>query len=120
MFFIFFRGTGGWGCGWEIYRDHLFEDVCGRDERIFWWMIGWMAHRVQRPWEVPESAVVLIGERGDGKSSVFKILGRLFGRHYMTITNPRQLMGNFNAHLMDKVLVWPTSTKGEASGLLAR
>lgn len=96
---------GTWGCGWEIYRDHLFEDVCGRDERIFWWMIGWMAHRVQRPWEVPESAVVLIGERGDGKSSVFKILGRLFGRHYMTITNPRQLMGNFNAHLMDKVLV---------------
>ena len=36
---------------------------------------------------------------------MFKILGRLFGRHYMTITNPRQLLGNFNAHLIDKVLV---------------
>jgi hypothetical protein len=96
---------GTWGCGWEIYKDHLMDDVCGGDERIFWWLIGWMAHRVQRPWEVPESAVVLIGERGDGKSSVFKILGALFGKHYMTVTNPRQLMGNFNAHLMDKVLV---------------
>jgi len=96
---------GTWGCGWEIFRDHLMGDVCGGDERIFEWLIGWMAHRVQRPWEVPESAVVLIGERGDGKSSVFKILGSLFGKHYMTVTNPRQLMGNFNAHLMDKVLV---------------
>lgn len=96
---------GTWGCGWEIYHQHLLDSVCGGDQRIFWWLIGWMAHRVQRPWEVPESAVVLIGERGDGKSSVFKILGSLFGRHYMTVTNPRQLMGNFNAHLMDKVLV---------------
>lgn len=96
---------GTWGVGWDQYRQHLLEDVCGGNERIFWWLIGWMAHRVQRPWEVPESAVVLIGERGDGKSSVFKILGRLFGRHYMTITNPRQLLGNFNAHLIDKVLV---------------
>ena len=96
---------GVWGCGWEIYHRHLMDDVCGGDQRIFDWLIGWMAHRVQRPWEVPESAVVLIGERGDGKSSVFKILGRLFGKHYMTVTNPRQLMGNFNAHLMDKVLV---------------
>ncbi len=93
------------GSGWEIYRDHLLGSICGGDRLVFEWLIGWMAHRVQRPWEVPESAVVLIGERGNGKSSVFKILGSLFGRHYMTITNPRQLMGNFNAHLMDKVLV---------------
>lgn len=96
---------GTFGCGWEIYLEHLRDDICGGDLGIFWWLIGWMAHRVQRPWEVPESAVVLIGERGDGKSSVFKILGSLFGRHYMTITNPRQLLGNFNAHMMDKVLV---------------
>lgn len=96
---------GVWGTGWEQFRGHLLEDVCGGDVGVFWWLIGWMAHRCQRPWEVPESAVVLIGERGDGKSSVFKILGRLFGRHYMTITNPRQLLGNFNAHMIDKVLV---------------
>lgn len=96
---------GEFGVGWELYLDHIREDVCGGDPDIWKWMVSWMAHRVQRPWEVPESAIVLIGERGDGKSSVFKILGRLFGRHYMTVTNPRHLMGNFNSHLMDKVLV---------------
>lgn len=96
---------GAWGCGWELFLNHLRDEVCSGNQRIFEWLIGWMAHRVQRPWEVPESAVVLIGERGDGKSTVFKLLGRLFGRHYMSVTNPRQLLGNFNAHLMDKVLV---------------
>lgn len=93
------------GSGWEIYHDHLRDNVCGGDLEVFRWLLGWMAHRVQRPWEVPQSAVVLIGERGDGKSSVFKILGRLFGRHYMSVTQSSQLLGKFNQHLMDKVLV---------------
>ena len=96
---------GAFGVGWEIYHDHLRDNVCGGDLEVFRWLLGWMAHRVQRPWEVPQSAVVLIGERGDGKSSVFKILGRLFGRHYMSVTQTSQLLGKFNQHLMDKVLV---------------
>ena len=96
---------GEWGVGWEIYHDHLRDNVCRGDEEVFQWLLGWMAHRVQKPWEVPQSAVVLIGERGDGKSSVFKIFGRLFGRHYMSVTQPSQLLGKFNQHLMDKVLV---------------
>jgi hypothetical protein len=96
---------GAWGYGWEVFLNHLRDEVCSGNQKIFEWLIGWMAHRVQRPFEVPESAVVLIGERGDGKSTVFKILGSLFGRHYMAVTNPRQLLGNFNAHMMDKVLV---------------
>lgn len=95
----------GFGLGWEMFLEHLREEVCGGSEEQLQWVLGWMAHRVQRPWEVPESAIVLIGERGDGKSSVFKIFGKLFGRHYLSVTNPRHLMGNFNAHLMDKVLV---------------
>jgi hypothetical protein len=96
---------GEFGEGWELYLGHLRKVVCGGNEEVLQWLLGWMAHRVQRPWEVPQSSVVLIGERGDGKSSVFKIFGGLFGRHYMAVTNPRHLMGNFNSHLMDKVLV---------------
>jgi len=96
---------GVFGAGWEVFHDHLRDNVCRGDEDVFQWLLGWMAHRVQRPWEVPQSAVVLIGERGDGKSSVFKIFGRLFGRHYMSVTQTAQLLGKFNQHLMDKVLV---------------
>lgn len=96
---------GTWGCGWGLLLGHIRDSLCGGDERLWKWFIGWMAHRVQRPWEVPQSAIVLIGERGDGKSSVFKLLGRVFGKHYMSVTNPRHFLGNFNKHLMDKVLV---------------
>lgn len=96
---------GAFGKGWELLLGHIRDSLCKGEERLWKWFIGWMAHRVQRPWEVPQSAIVLIGERGDGKSSVFKIFGRLFGRHYMSVTNPDHLLGKFNRHLMDKVLV---------------
>lgn len=96
---------GKFGCGWELLLGHIRDSLCKGEERVWRWFIGWMAHRVQRPWEVPQSAIVLIGERGDGKSSVFKLFGRLFGKHYMSVTNPRHFLGNFNKHLMDKVLV---------------
>lgn len=96
---------GTFGMGWELLLGHIQNSLCHGEERLWRWFIGWMAHRVQRPWEVPQSAIVLIGERGDGKSTVFKLLGQLFGKHYMAVTNPRHFLGNFNKHFMDKVLV---------------
>src|SRR5262249_30889666 len=32
--------------------------------------------------------------------------GHLFGRHYMQVSNPSHLVGNFNAHLRDTVLLF--------------
>ena len=32
--------------------------------------------------------------------------GRLFGRHFVTLTNPRHLTGNFNAHTKDALVIF--------------
>jgi hypothetical protein len=34
------------------------------------------------------------------------IYGGLFGRHALTISNQKHLVGNFNAHLMDKAVLF--------------
>jgi len=94
------------GGDWSLFKEHILRETCCGNQEYYTWLIGWMAHRVQRPWEVPESCVVLIGERGDGKGTFFKIFGRLFGRHYMTVTQSSHLVGKFNKHLADKVLVF--------------
>ena len=93
------------GGGWECFLGHLRVEVCAGRSDLLEYLLGWMAHRVQRPWEPAGSAVVLVGTPRNGKSSVFKIFGRLFGRGYMTVTNIEHISGKFNAHLMDKVLV---------------
>ena len=96
---------GEFGVGWDLFYDHLWVSVCGRRQDLMDYLLGWMAHRVQRPWEVPGSAVVLVGRPGCGKSLVFRLLGDLFGEHYMSVTQGDHLAGKFNFHLSNKCLV---------------
>lgn len=94
-------GTGD--CG--LFLDHLFENVCRGNKAHYRWLVGWMAHLIQRPWEKPGTAVVLKGKPGVGKSSVGEHLGALIARHCVTVSTPRGLMGQFNAHLGAALLV---------------
>lgn len=91
---------------WDKFRMHLFTELCRGSVTEFNWVLQWMAHRVQRPWEVPRSAIVMMGARGTGKGTIANCFGRLFGDHYMTVTQVSQFLGRFNSHLLDKVLVF--------------
>lgn len=94
------------GDGHQKFLDHLRDNVCRGDEERFEYLLGWMARTVQFPGEPGHVAVVMRGKRGTGKSVTAKVLGHLFGRHYMMVTNPRHLVGNFNAHLRDVVVLF--------------
>ncbi len=49
-----------------------------------------------------ESAVAVYGLKGVGKNVFAEGFCKLWGRHGMVVDNPRQVTGNFNAHLRDK------------------
>lgn len=89
----------------ERYLDHLFYNVCRGDKALYRWLVGWMAHLIQRPWEKPGTALVFKGKPGVGKSSVGQHLGALIARHYATVYTPRGLVGQFNAHMATAILV---------------
>jgi hypothetical protein len=89
----------------ELFLDHVFDNVCRGDKALYRWFVGWMAHAVQRPWEKPGTAVVLKGAPGVGKTTVGEHLGALMPHHYVTVSTPRGLMGQFNAHLATALLV---------------
>lgn len=94
------------GSNHQKFLDHLLHNVCRGDQERYDYLIGWMARCVQFPGEPGHVAVVMRGKRGTGKSFAAKTFGRLFGRHYMMVTNPRHLVGNFNAHLRDVVVLF--------------
>jgi hypothetical protein len=62
---------------YNIFRDHLFNNVCDGDPDLFQYVFGWMAHIVQKPRERLGTAIVLRGRRGTGKSKVGEVLGSL-------------------------------------------
>ena len=90
----------------SLYDEHLRQNVCNGNNRYYTYLIKWMARAVQFPASTGEVAFVMRGEKGVGKSIVATIFGRLFGRHYLHIANPSHLVGNFNAHLRDVLVLF--------------
>lgn len=86
----------------SLFLDHVRENVAGKYAE---WLLNWMARAVQQPGEQAEVAVVLQGGRGVGKSFFARQFGSLFGPHFLAISNPRHLIGNFNAHLEDCIVL---------------
>lgn len=87
------------------YLEHVRDRICGGDPRLFDYVWSWLARCVQRPAEAGEVAIVLRAGQGTGKGTFVRWFGRLWGRHFMQITQNRHLTGNFNAHLADIVVL---------------
>ena len=91
---------------WECMRAHILAVICAGDERHFDYLLNWMAYAVQYPGQPAEVAIVLRGGRGTGKGIFARSFGRLFGPHFLQITQTRHLVGNFNSHLESCALLF--------------
>lgn len=90
----------------ESFLHHLHETVCCGVDEHYKYLMGWMARAVQHPDEPGHTAVVMRGRQGTGKSFFAKHFGHLFGRHFLHVTNANHLVGNFNGHLRDAVVLF--------------
>jgi hypothetical protein len=94
----------GWGVtprrgDWGYLREHIHEVLAARDDDVDSYVINWMAWAVQNPDTQSEVALVFLGERGTGKGTLGKALGKIFGQHARHISSSEHLTGRFNAHL---------------------
>ena len=85
----------------SLYLSHLLNNICKGNEDHFNYLTGWMATAVQQPDSPGHTAVVMRGKQGTGKGIFAKGFGALFGRHFLQLSDPKHLVGSFNAHLRD-------------------
>jgi hypothetical protein len=85
----------------SVFLDHVQRNICAGNQDHFEYLMNWMARAIQFPACPGETAVVLRGAMGVGKSFLAKVFGKLWGSHYMVVSNSSHLVGNFNAHLRD-------------------
>lgn len=69
------------------------------------YLLNYLAHMIQKPWEKPEVAVVMRGAQGIGKGTLMKLLGRIIA-NYIHLSSTSSLVGQFSGHLMDAFLVF--------------
>lgn len=90
----------------SLFLTHVRDNICCGDDERYSFVLNWMARAVQQPGRQGEVAIVLRGKRGTGKSLFAKTFGGLFGRHFMQVSDPKHLVGAFNAHLRDCVVLF--------------
>ena len=90
----------------DLMLDHIRMNICGGNEELIRYVLAWMAQAVQEPAKRPGTALVLRGMQGTGKGVLCVQFGSLFGPHFTHVTHSRHLVGNFNAHLKDALIVF--------------
>lgn len=90
----------------SLFWAHLKDIICAGDEARYTYVRRWLAHAIQKPAEMSETALVLRGGQGAGKGTQVNIYGQLFGIHFQAISQMKQLLGKFNAHMQEAILVF--------------
>ena len=96
----------------ELFLTHIRDNVCGGRADLYEYVVGWLATLVQHPARPGHVALVLRGQRGTGKSFFATQVGRLLGRHFLHVSDPSHLVGNFNSHLRDTLLLFADEAFG--------
>jgi len=106
--------------GWDCLSELIRETICRDEKTSYDYIIKWMARAVQKPGEVGGTAIVMKGFKGAGKGTFARSFVNLFGSHGMHVTSPEAIIGRFNGHLRDVVVVfadeafWAGDKEGES------
>lgn len=101
--------------GWEYYPEQndeliarwieLVDNVANHDQICREWILDYVAHMFQKPWDKPGVALVVKGKKGSGKDSPFDALGKLLGSmFYNTGTPEKSVFSAFNGMMIKNIL----------------
>lgn len=108
------------------FLNHIEVVICNNDELHYNWVLDWLADLIQNPSDPKGTALVLKGDEGTGKGTLANTMGSLFAGHYLHLIDDAHLTSNFNAFLMDAVIVFADEitwggnrkTSGKLKGLV--
>ena len=83
----------------SLILNHLLQVICSGDTISFDYLIGYLAHMIQKPAEKPGVMIVLLGRQGTGKGMFFNLLRAIWPRTTLQVTDVDQVVGRFNACL---------------------
>lgn len=87
------------------FVEFVRDVIANGDEANAQWITGWAAQLIQQPMTKIGVALVLRGLKGTGKTKFGELLGGLFPQHHKVISRQEQLVGQFNRHLEDCLLL---------------
>jgi hypothetical protein len=88
----------------SLYWKHVQEVICNGNQEHYQYVKKWMASVIQKP-DLLATAIVLRGLQGTGKNKFGETFGKLFGSHFLVLSNLDHIIGHFNSHLQNAYLL---------------
>ena len=86
---------------------HVFDNICSGNKTAFMKFMGFFAHIIQNPAVRVPIVPVLLGEQGCGKGTVMDYIREaMIADRYYSNVRPKDLSGEFNAALENKLLIF--------------
>lgn len=88
------------------FQELVFANACANTDYALY-LTKWLAHAIQRPYEIPGVAIILINnDQGTGKETLMEFVGkRVFGmEYYKNIKNVETELFDTHSTAMDKTL----------------
>ena len=85
---------------------HLYEVLCNSNDKIYDYVVKWLAHLLQKPWDKSGVPTILMkSDEGTGKNLFWEFVGDALGQRYFTLINDLDdLTNKFNAGTEGKLL----------------
>ena len=83
----------------------LINIICNHEQRCIDYVLNYLAHIIQKPWEKPGVALVVNGPKGSGKDTPFDFVGDLLGHMFHnTYTPENTIWGRFNGDMKHNLM----------------
>ena len=91
------------------------KNLCNNDDNVFNYVIKYFARKLQRPYELTNTALIFKSNEGAGKDLFFNYLGNkiLGSDYYFNTEKPELLFGKFTSSLENKILIVVNETSGK-------
>jgi hypothetical protein len=87
-------------------KHYLLNDLCSGDEDADCFFTRYLAHALQKPEEKPGVKIVLGGGQGTGKSTLGRILARIWGPTYLHVHDVKMITADFNGPLVWSFIIF--------------
>ncbi len=84
---------------WSFIQEFLLTVICGESHAAYFYLIRYIAHALQRPWEKPGTMIVMIGGEGIGKGTLARIIRKIWTATFLHTHTIKPIVGDFTGPL---------------------
>jgi hypothetical protein len=84
---------------WSVIQEFILLVICDGVQASFDYLIRYIAHGLQRPWEKPGVMIAMLGGEGIGKGTLARILRRIWTATFLHTHTMKNIVGDFNESL---------------------